>query len=276
MDTKPAPNGALAIRRGKIARPQKVVAYGPEGVGKSTLASHTPEPVFLDTEGGTHHLAIVRIEAASTWEQITAAVAALAKGGHGFKTLVIDTADWLEKRLIEHLCRKHSKDSIEDFGYGKGYVVLAEEFAKFLGGIFLTSDCAEAPRARFCSSCWRRSLPHGRSSAASTPPQSDGSSNRAIRGVAPRLQPTEVRRLAESTHGHCLAHGSGASGVAFRLPPPPPVESNGCWSTSPSRSPSPASGPLFPDSFVPFGAPAPPTKTNELKRVHHANWTSSM
>ena len=26
----------------------------------------------------------------------------------------------------------------------------------------------------------------------------------------------------------------------------------------------------------PFGAPAPPTKTNELKRVHHANWTSSM
>ena len=28
--------------------------------------------------------------------------------------------------------------------------------------------------------------------------------------------------------------------------------------------------------FVLFGAPAPPTKTNELKRVHHANWTSSM
>ncbi len=23
--------------------------------------------------------------------------------------------------------------------------------------------------------------------------------------------------------------------------------------------------------FVPFGAPAPPTQTNEMKRVHHAN-----
>jgi hypothetical protein len=125
----------LAVRRGRIARPQKVVAYGPEGVGKSTLASQTPEPVFLDTEGGTHHLDIVRIEAASTWEEITAAVAALAKGGHGFKTLVIDTADWLEKRLIEHLCRKHNKDSIEDFGYGKGWVILGEEFAKFLGSL---------------------------------------------------------------------------------------------------------------------------------------------
>jgi hypothetical protein len=126
-------NSPLAVRRGKISRPQKVVAYGPEGVGKSTLASHTPEPVFLDTEGGTHHLDVVRIDSASTWDQITAAVAALAKGGHGFKTLVIDTADWLEKRLIEHLCRKHSKDSIEDFGYGKGWVILGEEFARFLG-----------------------------------------------------------------------------------------------------------------------------------------------
>jgi hypothetical protein len=125
----------LAIRRGKIARPQKVVAYGPEGVGKSTLASQTPEPVFLDTEGGTHHLDIVRIDSASTWEQITAAIAALARDGHGFRTLVIDTADWLEKRLIEHLCRKHNKDSIEDFGYGKGWVILGEEFAKFLGSL---------------------------------------------------------------------------------------------------------------------------------------------
>jgi hypothetical protein len=125
----------LAIRRGKIARPQKVVAYGPEGVGKSTLASHAPEPVFLDTEGGTHHLDVVRIDSTSTWDEITMAVAQLAKGGHGFKTLVIDTADWLEKRLIEHLCRKHNKDSIEDFGYGKGWVILGEEFAKFLGSL---------------------------------------------------------------------------------------------------------------------------------------------
>ncbi len=135
MKTTSTPNGTLAISRGRIARPQKVVAYGPEGVGKSTLASQTPDPVFLDTEGGTHHLDVVRIDSASSWEQINAAVAELAKGGHGFRSLVIDTADWLEKRLVEHLCRKHNKDSIEDFGYGKGYVVLAEEFAKFLSSL---------------------------------------------------------------------------------------------------------------------------------------------
>ncbi len=127
--------GSLALQRGKITRPQKAVIYGPEGVGKSTLASQTPEPVFLDTEGGTHHLDVVRLDSAATWEEITAAVAQLSKAEHPFKTLVIDTADWLEKRLAEHLCRKANKDSIEDFGYGKGWVLLGEEFARFLSSL---------------------------------------------------------------------------------------------------------------------------------------------
>ncbi len=132
MNPQPIPNSALAVRRGRIVRPQKAVIYGPEGVGKSTLASGLPEPVFLDTEGGTHHLDVVRLDPASTWDEITRAVVQLARAEHPFKTLVIDTADWLEKRLAEHLCAKANKESIEDFGYGKGWVQLAEEFARFL------------------------------------------------------------------------------------------------------------------------------------------------
>ena len=128
-------SGALAISRGRITRPQKAVIYGPEGVGKSTFASLTPAPVFLDTEGGTHHLDVIRLDAASTWDEITATVTQLAKTQHPFRTLVIDTADWLEKRLSEHLCRKANKDSIEDFGYGKGWVLLTEEFARFLNSL---------------------------------------------------------------------------------------------------------------------------------------------
>ncbi|MCF7676410.1 MAG: ATP-binding protein [Akkermansiaceae bacterium] len=124
--------GALAISRGRITRPQKAVIYGPEGVGKSTLASLTPGAVFLDTEGGTHHLDVTRLDAVSSWEEIKATVARLTTAQHPFKTLVIDTADWLEKRLAEHLCAKANKDSIEDFGYGKGWVLLAEEFGRFI------------------------------------------------------------------------------------------------------------------------------------------------
>ena len=132
MNTNQKSKSSLAIRRGKITRPQKAVIYGPEGVGKSTLAGQLPDPVFLDTEGGTHHLDVARFDGVDAWEGITGAVVQLAKAEHPFRTLVVDTADWLEKRLSEHLCRKANKESIEEFGYGKGWVLLAEEFARFL------------------------------------------------------------------------------------------------------------------------------------------------
>jgi hypothetical protein len=140
MQTNTKSTNPLAIRRGKIPRPQKVVIYGPEGVGKSTLAGQAPEPIFLDTEGGTHHLDVARLDAVTTWEEIIAAVTQLAKADHPFKTLVLDTADWLEKRLAEHLCRKSNKESIEDFGYGKGWVILTEEFARFLTSLDALTD----------------------------------------------------------------------------------------------------------------------------------------
>ena len=46
----------LKISNGRIARAQKVVLYGSEGIGKSTLAAQFPNPLFIDTEGGTAHM----------------------------------------------------------------------------------------------------------------------------------------------------------------------------------------------------------------------------
>ena len=125
----------LNILTGRIARPQKTVIYGPEGIGKSTLAANFPAPVFIDTENGTHHLEVARVPAPTTWDEVTATVQALATEPHEFKTLIVDTIDWLEKLLVEDLCRRSNKTSIEDFGYGKGYVVLAEEATKFLASL---------------------------------------------------------------------------------------------------------------------------------------------
>lgn len=125
----------LALQTGRIQRPQKAVIYGPEGIGKSTLASQFPSPVFLDTEGGTHHLDVTRLPVSKGWEDVTNAIAWLGRETHDFKTLVVDTADWLEKFLVECICQRDNKTSVEDFGYGKGYVILAEEFTKFLASL---------------------------------------------------------------------------------------------------------------------------------------------
>jgi len=125
----------FALVSGKIALPQRAVIYGPEGIGKSTLAAAFPAPVFLDTEGGTAQLDVVRFPRPEYWEHVADIVTQLATCEHDRRTLVIDTVDWLERLLAEYLCRRANKDSIEDFSYGKDYTILAEEFSRFLGSL---------------------------------------------------------------------------------------------------------------------------------------------
>ena len=43
----------MKITSGKVIRPQKVVIYGSEGIGKTSMAAQFPNPLFIDTEGGT-------------------------------------------------------------------------------------------------------------------------------------------------------------------------------------------------------------------------------
>lgn len=121
----------MRITAGKITRPQKGVIYGCEGVGKSTFASKFPNPLFMDLEGGTAHLDVKRAEV-SSWEEILATIDELAKDTQGFGTFVMDTADWAERMCSAYLYKKYKKTGIEDFGYGKGYQYLAEEYAGLL------------------------------------------------------------------------------------------------------------------------------------------------
>lgn len=121
----------MQINSGKLSRTQKCVIYGCEGVGKSTFASKFPKPLFMDLEGGTAHLDVNRAEVAS-WENIISTIDELIENSQGFQTLVIDTADWAERMCSACLCKKYKKTGIEDFGYGKGYQYLAEEFAGML------------------------------------------------------------------------------------------------------------------------------------------------
>lgn len=46
----------IEITKGKIPKAERVVIYGPEGIGKSTFASQFPDPLFIDTEGSTNEL----------------------------------------------------------------------------------------------------------------------------------------------------------------------------------------------------------------------------
>ena len=122
----------LNITSGRVARPQKLVLYGVEGIGKTSLAAQAPDPLFIDTEGGTAHLDVRRLQKPASWEELLSLVKEVAATPDVCRTLVIDTADWAEQMCIDHICNKYKQPGIESFGYGKGYTYLAEEFSRLL------------------------------------------------------------------------------------------------------------------------------------------------
>lgn len=113
-----------------VAKAVKAVIYGPEGVGKSTLASKLPSPIFIDTEGSTAHMVVCRYPKPDDWAELMDMVDDAGK--LKIKTLVIDTLDWADILCTRSLCKEKKWDSIEASGYGKGYVMLAEKFAELL------------------------------------------------------------------------------------------------------------------------------------------------
>lgn len=121
----------MKITRGKIAKAQKVVLYGTEGIGKSTFASHFPDPVYIDTEGSTNNMDVARLDKPSSWSMLLEEVDFI-KRERPCKTLIIDTIDWAETLCIQQVCQKAGKKGIEDFGYGNGYVYVKEELGRFL------------------------------------------------------------------------------------------------------------------------------------------------
>lgn len=121
----------LNITTGVEKTPIKTVIYGAEGVGKSSLAASFPNPLFLDTEGGTSRLNVRRIRI-QDWEGLIATVKEVLANPEVCQTLVLDTADWAESYCIDYICAMYRQASIESFGYGKGYTYVQEEFGELL------------------------------------------------------------------------------------------------------------------------------------------------
>lgn len=120
------------VASSKVARPRRTVLYGTHGIGKSTWASQWPKPVFVPTEDGLADLDVPAFPLATTLREAWEPVIELGGGGHEFRTVVIDSADWLERLIWQAVCEKDGKKHITDFGYGKGYAESAARFEKYL------------------------------------------------------------------------------------------------------------------------------------------------
>lgn len=107
----------------------KALVYGQPGLGKSTLALSTPNPVLFDFDGG-----IQRVNGAfqcptlqvQDWTEVLQALQELEKDSNEFKTIVIDTAgkmlDYMSTYIIQQDNRLGKRDgslTLQGFGARK-------------------------------------------------------------------------------------------------------------------------------------------------------------
>lgn len=127
-----------SLRRGARHRPPRIVLMAPQGVGKSTWANSAPSPIFIQTEEGLDAIDVnAAFDLARSQQDVLDAIGALITEDHDFKTVALDTADWLESLIHRQIAAQNSVDQIEKIPYGKGYKLAVEEWRKVLEGLDL-------------------------------------------------------------------------------------------------------------------------------------------
>lgn len=135
-----------AVKRGLLRESKRFFFYGPEGVGKSSLAKDA-NAIFMDLDRGSGHLDVPRYpfrdgndgHIAESLDEVYAGVDDLLVAPHDYAALAIDTSDALEAMIWKAVCDRAGVtkkgdviENIEDFGFGKGYNVACDEWRKLL------------------------------------------------------------------------------------------------------------------------------------------------
>ena len=111
----------MKIVTGKKPKPRRTLLYGVHGIGKSTWAAQAPNCLILNLEDGLDDIDCQRTEHLTAMESVNQILIDLANEKHDFRTIAVDSIDWLEGLLHAQVARDAGKDSISEIGFGKGY-----------------------------------------------------------------------------------------------------------------------------------------------------------
>jgi len=123
------------IQRGIVKTPRRTLLYGTHGIGKSTFGAMAEKPIFIQTEDGLANIECERFPLAQSYNDVLAAIGELYTEQHEYKTVVVDSCDWLERLIWADVCKKRNVESIEDIPYGRGYVFALTNWREVLTGL---------------------------------------------------------------------------------------------------------------------------------------------
>ena len=112
-----------SITRGRTLDAPRIILYGMEGIGKSTFAANFPSPIFIQTEDGLGMIDCAKFPLAKSFDEVFQELVALETEPNEFKTIVIDSLDWLERLIWDKVAQDSKVNNIEQIGFGKGYTM---------------------------------------------------------------------------------------------------------------------------------------------------------
>ena len=118
-------------RNASIAAP-RIMLYGVEGIGKTTFAAGAPSPVFICTEDGLGSLQVDHFPLCQKACDVLDALAVLAQEDHQFKTVVLDSVDWLDHLIWKDVEATHDA---KELAYGKGAMIVGERWREVLAAL---------------------------------------------------------------------------------------------------------------------------------------------
>jgi hypothetical protein len=133
-------NALASILTGAKPGPRRMLVYGTAGIGKSTFATCAPSPVVIQTEDGLNEIDCHKFPVAQSLDEVMAGLASLYSEDHGYRTIVIDSLDWLERLIWAKVCSTRQVASIEDIGYGTGYTFAIQHWRDVLDGLTALRD----------------------------------------------------------------------------------------------------------------------------------------
>ena len=116
-----------------------VFLYGPPKIGKPTLASEWPNPLFIVPETrGLRAIGEVSHILVHSWPEYVAAIRLARKKRKHYETLVIDTVDLGYRRCFEWCCAKFGFEHPGDEEHGKGWDRIAQVWVESVLEVFDT------------------------------------------------------------------------------------------------------------------------------------------